>query len=156
LANYRNTVLRAAQEVEDSIAAYLRAQEQVSFLAECRCRKAFHGSVLIQYRDLEPLTSLGFFDSERFLVQQQDNLTATQGNVVAQSREPLQGAWRRLANSAMESPLCRQTSRKRCSPGRTGMGFFRKNPVGLQRKASAGGGRYGKRGPDEIKKLQLF
>ena len=47
VANYRNTVLRAAQEVEDSIAAYLRGQEQVIVSRrERRCRETFHGSVL--------------------------------------------------------------------------------------------------------------
>ena len=52
MANYRNTVLRAAHEVEDSIASYLRGQEQVSFLAEsvAAARRSTDLS-LIQYRD---------------------------------------------------------------------------------------------------------
>jgi len=82
LANYRNTVLRAAQEVEDSIAAYLRAQEQVTLLAESvAAAKRSTDLSLIQYRD-GAVDFIRVLDSERFLVQQQDNLTATQGNVV--------------------------------------------------------------------------
>ena len=82
VANYRNTVLRAAQEVEDSIASYLGGQEQVSFLAEsvAAARRSTDLS-LIQYRD-GAVDFIRVLDSERFLVQQQDNLAAAQGNVV--------------------------------------------------------------------------
>jgi len=82
VANYRNTVLRAAQEVEDSIATYLRGHEQVSFLAESvtAARRSMDLS-LIQYRD-GAVDFIRVLDSERFLVQQQDNLAAAQGNVV--------------------------------------------------------------------------
>jgi NodT family efflux transporter outer membrane factor (OMF) lipoprotein len=82
VANYRNTVLRAAQEVEDSIASYLRGQEQVSFLAEsvAAARRSTDLS-LVQYRD-GAVDFIRVLDSERFLVQQQDNLAAAQGNVV--------------------------------------------------------------------------
>jgi NodT family efflux transporter outer membrane factor (OMF) lipoprotein len=82
VANYRNTVLRAAQEVEDSIAAYLRGQEQVAFLAESvSAAKRSTDLSLIQYRD-GAVDFIRVLDSERFLVQQQDNLAAAQGNVV--------------------------------------------------------------------------
>jgi len=82
VANYRNTVLRAAEEVEDSIASYLRGQEQVSFLAQsvAAARRSTDLS-LIQYRD-GAVDFIRVLDSERFLVQQQDNLAAAQGNVV--------------------------------------------------------------------------
>jgi NodT family efflux transporter outer membrane factor (OMF) lipoprotein len=82
VASYRNTVLRAAQEVEDSITSYLRGQEQVSFLAEsvAAARRSTDLS-LIQYRDGD-VDFIRVLDSERFLVQQQDNLAAAQGNVV--------------------------------------------------------------------------
>jgi outer membrane protein TolC len=33
IVNYRNTVLRAAQEVEDAMVAFLRRQEEVAFLS---------------------------------------------------------------------------------------------------------------------------
>ena len=81
VVNYKNTVLRAYQEVEDAIAGFLRSQEEVRFLREST--KAATRSVelsQIQYR--EGLVDFQrVIDSQRTQVQAQDLLTGTEGSV---------------------------------------------------------------------------
>jgi len=81
VVNYKNTVLRAYQEVEDAIAAFLRSQEEVGFLMESA--KAATRSVelsQIQYR--EGLVDFQrVIDSQRSQAQAQDLLTGTEGSV---------------------------------------------------------------------------
>jgi outer membrane protein TolC len=81
VVNYKNTVLRAYQEVEDALTAFLRSQEEVGFLAESA--KAATRSVeisQIQYR--EGLVDFQrVIDSQRSQVQAQDLLTGTEGSV---------------------------------------------------------------------------
>ena len=80
-ANYINTVLKASREVEDGISAFLKSQEEVGFLTSSV--KAASRSVdlsLIQYR--EGLVDYQrVIDTQRFLVQVQDLLTAKEGSV---------------------------------------------------------------------------
>jgi NodT family efflux transporter outer membrane factor (OMF) lipoprotein len=79
--NYENTVLRAAQEVEDAMISFLRTQDSVGFLADAV--KASKRSVelsMIQYR--EGLTDYQrVLDTQRFLTEQQDQLVFTAGSV---------------------------------------------------------------------------
>jgi NodT family efflux transporter outer membrane factor (OMF) lipoprotein len=79
--NYENTVLRAAQEVEDAMISFLRTQDSVGFLADAV--KASKRSVelsMIQYR--EGLTEYQrVLDTQRFLTEQQDQLVFTAGSV---------------------------------------------------------------------------
>ena len=96
LVNYQNRVLGAAQEVEDALVAFLRAQEEVRFLSDSV--KASKRSVklsLIQYRD-------GLVDyqrvltSQQFLVEEQDRWTATRGDVslnLVATYKALGGGW---------------------------------------------------------------
>ncbi|MFB3123112.1 MAG: efflux transporter outer membrane subunit [Candidatus Binatia bacterium] len=81
VVNYQNTVLRAAQEVEDAIVAFLRTQEQARFLSESvESAKRSVELSLIQYR--EGATDYQrVLDSQGFLVQQQDRLTLSLGDV---------------------------------------------------------------------------
>jgi NodT family efflux transporter outer membrane factor (OMF) lipoprotein len=81
VANYQNTVLRAAQEVEDAMAAFLRTQEEAGFLSNSVAAAARSGELsLIQYR--EGLVDYQrVLDTQRFLAQDQDLLTATTGSV---------------------------------------------------------------------------
>ena len=81
LINYQSTVLTALAETENAIVAYLRSHEQAKFLG--KSVKAAQRSVqlsLIQYRE-------GTTDFDRvlntltFLVGQQDNFTATTGDI---------------------------------------------------------------------------
>jgi NodT family efflux transporter outer membrane factor (OMF) lipoprotein len=81
LVNYRNTVLKAAQEVEDALVGFLKAQEaalaqQGSVTAAQRSQEI----ALVQYR--EGATDFQrVVDSQRFLLQQQNALTQTQSSV---------------------------------------------------------------------------
>ncbi|MDH3671999.1 MAG: TolC family protein [Gammaproteobacteria bacterium] len=81
LVNYQNTVLTALAETENAIVAYLKAHEQANFLGESvRAAQRAVQLSLIQYRE-------GTTDFDRvlstltFLVDQQDSLTATAGDV---------------------------------------------------------------------------
>jgi len=82
VVNYQNTVLRAAQEVEDAMVAFLRSQDEVKFLSESV--NAATRSVdlsLIQYR--EGLVDYQrVLDTQRFQTQEQDLLTERKGSVV--------------------------------------------------------------------------
>ncbi len=82
IINYQNTVLRAAQEVEDAMVAFLRSQDEVKFLSESV--KAATRSVdisMIQYR--EGLVDYQrVLDSQRFQTQEQNLLTEIRGSVV--------------------------------------------------------------------------
>ncbi len=80
--NYHHTVLRAAQEVEDAMVAFLRSQDEVKFLSESV--KAATRSVdisMIQYR--EGLVDYQrVLDTQRFQRQEQDLWTEIKGSVV--------------------------------------------------------------------------
>ena len=94
--NYQNKVLEAAREVEDALAAYLLAQVQVDFLAESV--DAANRSVelsLIEYR-AGSVNYQRVLDAQRFLVQQQDKLTRTRGDIVLNliaTYKALGGGW---------------------------------------------------------------
>ena len=82
IVNYKDTVLRAHQEVEDSLVGFLRTQEEADFLLGSV--KASQRSVdlsMLQYR--EGLVDYQrVLDTQRFLTDQQDAWTATRGDVV--------------------------------------------------------------------------
>ncbi len=81
VVNYQNTVLRAAQEVEDAIVAFLRTQEQVKFLsASVEATKRSVDLSLIQYREGTVLYN-EVLDSQQFLVQREDRLASSRGDV---------------------------------------------------------------------------
>jgi outer membrane protein TolC len=78
---YQNTVLRAAQEVEDALVAFLRTQEEVRFLAESvDASKRSVDLSLIQYR--EGLIDFSrVLQSQELLVRQQERLAETTGAI---------------------------------------------------------------------------
>ncbi|MCB1813534.1 MAG: efflux transporter outer membrane subunit [Candidatus Competibacteraceae bacterium] len=81
IVNYQNTVLRAGQEVEDALVAFLRAQEQARLFG--LSVKAAQRSVnlsLIQYRD-GAVDYNRVLSTQAFLVQEQDRLTAARGDI---------------------------------------------------------------------------
>jgi len=81
LTSYRDTVLRAAEEVEDALAGFLNAQDAA--LLQQAAVKAAERSVelsLVQYK--EGATDYQrVLDSQRFLLQQQNGLTQTSSSV---------------------------------------------------------------------------
>lgn len=78
---YQNTVLRAAQEVEDALVAFLQAQEEVRFLADSvEASKRSVDLSLIQYR--EGLIDFSrVLQSQELLVRQQERLAETTGAI---------------------------------------------------------------------------
>ena len=82
IVNYEDTVLRAHQEVEDSLVGFLRKQEEAGFLHDSV--KASQRSVdlsMLQYK--EGLVDYQrVLDTQRFLTDQQDAWTATRGDVI--------------------------------------------------------------------------
>jgi NodT family efflux transporter outer membrane factor (OMF) lipoprotein len=81
LIAYQNAVLKAQQEVEDALIAFLRAQEQVKFLAESTA--AAQRSVdlaILQYREgITDFTTV--LTAEQALLAQQDNLAIALGDI---------------------------------------------------------------------------
>ena len=96
LVGYRDTVLRAAQETEDALSAFLRSREEVFFLDESAsaARRSVQLS-LIQYR--EGLVDYQrVIDSQRFQARAEDVLTTAQGSVVLNlisTYKALGGGW---------------------------------------------------------------
>ena len=80
--NYQNTVLRAAQEVEDAMVGFLRTQEEAMFLSTSV--QAYKRSVdlsLLQYR--EGLVDYQrVLDTQRFLTRSQETYVTSKGDIV--------------------------------------------------------------------------
>ena len=81
VVNYKNTVLKASQEVEDAMVAFLRSQEETAFLTDSvEASKRSVDISLIQYR--EGLVDYQrVLDTQRFLTAQQDQQTVTRGSI---------------------------------------------------------------------------
>ncbi len=81
IVTYQDTVLQAQREVEDALAAFLRTQEQVRLLSESvEATKRSLDLSLIQYREGTVLYN-EVLDSQQFLVQREDRLASSQGDV---------------------------------------------------------------------------
>jgi NodT family efflux transporter outer membrane factor (OMF) lipoprotein len=121
VVNYEDTVLRAFQEIEDAMVAFLRAQEEEKFLLDSV--KASQRSVdlsLLQYR--EGLTDYQrVLDTQRFLADQSDVLTATSGDVVLNLvalYKALGGGWQTRIGKEYVSPATREEMQKRTDWGK--------------------------------------
>ena len=81
VVNYQNTVLKAAREVEDAMVSFLRSQEEKEFLSTSVTAAARSVELsMIQYR--EGLVDYQrVLDTQRFLSQAEDLLTATTGSI---------------------------------------------------------------------------
>jgi len=118
--NHENTVLKAAQEVEDAMAAFLRSQEEAEYLMDSV--KASRRSVdlsMLQYQ--EGLTDYQrVLDTLRFLSQQQDQYVATSGslgiNLVAMYKA-LGGGWEIRIGKDFVSEKTREEMRTRTDWG---------------------------------------
>jgi NodT family efflux transporter outer membrane factor (OMF) lipoprotein len=101
VVNYKDTVLRAAQETEDGLSAFLRSQEEVVFLRESATAATRSVELsMIQYR--EGLTDYQrVIDTQRFQTQAQDLLTSTEGSVLINliaTYKALGGGWESRVN----------------------------------------------------------
>jgi len=107
LVNYQNSVLRAAQEVEDGISAYVGAREQSGFLKDSV--KAAQRSVdlaLVQYRE-GAVDYQRVLDTQQTLLRVQDRYTSVRGDVVAgliATYKALGGGWEIRAGQSFVSP----------------------------------------------------
>ncbi len=80
--NYQNAVLRAAQEVEDAMAAFLRTQEEAKFLlSSVEASKRSVVLSLLQYRE-GMVDYQRVLDTQRVLTRSQETYTSTRGDIV--------------------------------------------------------------------------
>jgi NodT family efflux transporter outer membrane factor (OMF) lipoprotein len=81
LITYQNTVLRAQQEVEDSLVAFLRAQERAELLAlsTAAAKKALDLAALQYRRGVKDFTTV--LTAQQALLNEQDNLAVTLGSI---------------------------------------------------------------------------
>ena len=120
LVNHENAVLNALREVEDAMIAFLRTQEEERYLAQSATasRRAVDLAML-QYR--EGLTSYQrVLDTQRFLTQQLDLLSDTQGTVVTNLvalYKSLGGGWQIRVGGDFVPPETLETMRSRTDWG---------------------------------------
>lgn len=82
LVSYQNTVLNAYREVEDSLVSFLTGKERAGYLSQAvRAAERSVDLALIQYRD-GTADYTRVLNTQDALVGQQDQLTATRGDVV--------------------------------------------------------------------------
>jgi len=138
VVNYQNTVLRAAQEVEDAMVAFLRSQDEVKFLSESV--KAATRSVdlsLIQYR--EGLVDYQrVLDTQRFQSQEQDLLTEIKGSVVLNfiaMFKALGGGWQiRVGRDFVPEETRKKMQHRECANDRLSTG--QRSPPQAQKRWS--------------------
>jgi NodT family efflux transporter outer membrane factor (OMF) lipoprotein len=102
LVSYQNTVLEAAQEVEDGLVGFLRFQDQAGFLEDSvTAARRSVDLALIQYRD-GAVDFQRVLDTQRELLNAQNRLVSSQGNVATSlvgTYKALGGGWeQRLGN----------------------------------------------------------
>jgi NodT family efflux transporter outer membrane factor (OMF) lipoprotein len=114
--NYEDTVLRAAQEVEDAMVSFLRNQDSVGFLADAvKASKRSVDLSMIQYR--EGLTDYQrVLDTQRFLTANQDQLVFTAGSVdlsLIAIYKALGGGWQlRTANEFVAKDIIEEMEQR--------------------------------------------
>ena len=109
---YENTVLQAGQEVEDSIVSYLNSQEQARYLTDSvAASKRSVELSLVQYQT-GGADYTRVLNSETFLVQQQDALVVSHGNValgLVSLNRSLGGGWQiRQGNEFVDEETVRK------------------------------------------------
>lgn len=120
IVNYQNTVLNAYKEVEDAMVAFVQSQQESRFRGEAAAASRKSTEIAnIQYRQ-GAVDFQRVIDSERTLVQQQDNWTNTRGqialNVIAMYKA-LGGGWESRAGDAVISEGNRAEMRDRTDWG---------------------------------------
>jgi NodT family efflux transporter outer membrane factor (OMF) lipoprotein len=120
LLTYQNTVLKAQQDVEDNLAAFLLAQERASFLA--KSAEAARNSLDLavkQYREgIKDFTAVLL--AQQSLLSEQDNLASTLGsisvNLVGVYRA-FGGGWEMREGKKLVSPSMKEEMGKRTDWG---------------------------------------
>ena len=119
--SYQNTVLRAAQEVEDAMVAFLQTQKQAKFLSDSvKASKRSVDLSMLQYR--EGLVDYQrVLDTQRFLAQEQDRFTSTTGSVAVNLvavYKALGGGWESRVGKDFVPEHTREEMRNRTNWGR--------------------------------------
>jgi NodT family efflux transporter outer membrane factor (OMF) lipoprotein len=121
LLTYQNTVLKAQQDVEDNLAAFLRAQERASFLAQsAEAARSSLDLAVKQYREgIRDFTAVLL--AQQSLLSEQDSLASTLGsisvNLVAVFRA-LGGGWEVREGKELVPPAAREEMEKRTDWGK--------------------------------------
>jgi len=121
LIAYQNTVLKAQQEVDDALVAFLRAQEQAGFLAQstAAAKNSLDLSVL-QYRE-GAKDFLTVVIAQQALLNQQDNLATTLGNISSNLvgvYRGLGGGWEIREGKELVPPDIKEAMAKRTGWGK--------------------------------------
>ncbi len=117
---YQNTVLTAQQEVEDNLAAFLRAQERASFLARSAgAAKSSLDLAVKQYREgIRDFTAVLL--AQQSLLSEQDNLASTLGSIsvsLVGVYRALGGGWEIREGKDMVPPSVKEEMAKRTNWG---------------------------------------
>ena len=120
LVEYRNTVLRAMQDVEDGMVGFLRAQEQQMALAESVA--SYQRAVdLAQLQYIEGLSTYQrVIDAQRFLTEQQFRFASAKGAVVTNliaTYKALGGGWELREGRELVPPKTQEQMRQRTDWG---------------------------------------
>ncbi len=121
LIAYRNAVLKAQQEVEDNLVAFLRAQERAGFLAQSTAAaKNSLDIAVLQYREgIKDFTTV--LVAQQALLNEQDNLATTLGNISSNLvgvYRALGGGWEIREGKEMVPPDVREEMAKRTNWGK--------------------------------------
>jgi NodT family efflux transporter outer membrane factor (OMF) lipoprotein len=120
LIAYQNAVLKAQQEVEDGLVAFLRAQERAEFLARstAAAKNSFDLAVL-QYREgTKDFTTV--LTAQQALLNEQDNLASTLGNISSSLvgvYRALGGGWEIREGKDLVPPEAKEAMAKRTNWG---------------------------------------
>ncbi len=121
LITYQNAVLKAQQEVEDNLVAFLRAQERAEFLGQSAsaARRSLDLAVL-QYREgIKDFTTV--LVAQQALLTEQDNLAATLGTISSSLvgvYKALGGGWEIREGKELVPPQIKETMAKRTNWGK--------------------------------------
>lgn len=121
LIDYQKTVLKAQQEVEDNLAAFLRSQEQVQALtASVTAAQNSLNLAIIQYREgITDFTTV--LTAQVSLLNSQDNLARARGNIatgLVGVYRALGGGWEIRAGRDFVPAATRQTMESRTNWGK--------------------------------------
>lgn len=120
IVNYQNTVLRAQQEVEDGLVAFVKSQDAVaSFTRAAEAAKRAVDLAMIQYREgATDYTTV--LTAQQALLLQQDNLATSQGDVpqgLISTYRALGGGWEISLGKSFVPPETQKTMTERSNWG---------------------------------------
>lgn len=121
MITYQNTVLKAQQEVEDSLAGYLRAQENAEFLAKgADSARRSRDLAIIQYRQ-GTVDFTTVLTAQQALLASQDAFASALGNICSHLiglYRSLGGGWEIREGQDLLSPEVREAMAKRTNWGK--------------------------------------